>query len=109
ARRSSDVIVFSPTVIPEIQHMQQLINELGVMSLECFENTKKKMLKDIDAKEDEVDAEKRFLVADHIRRLNEGECQPSSSSVFINLIGNMERIADHLTYIAHSVEKKKMD
>ena len=54
--------------------------------------------------EDEIDNYRRTLVNQHIKRLNEGRCQPQSASVFINLVGNLERAADHLTYIAHSIE-----
>ena len=54
--------------------------------------------------EDEVDAARKSMVQDHIRRLNEGKCKPDSSGVFINLVGNLERAADHLTYIAHAFD-----
>ena len=54
--------------------------------------------------EDEVDAARKAMVKDHIRRLNEGKCKPASSGVFINLVGNLERAADHLTYVAHAFD-----
>ena len=57
--------------------------------------------------EDEIDNERRRLVQTHIQRLNEGKCQPQNSSVFINLVGNLERAADHITYIAHSIEQNQ--
>ena len=58
----------------------------------------------MDEIEDEIDNYRRTLVNKHIKRLNEGKCQPQNSSVFIHLVGNLERAADHLTYIAHSIE-----
>lgn len=57
----------------------------------------------MDALEDAIDQDRRCLVNRHIKRLNEGKCQPENSSVFINLVGNLERAADHITYIAHSI------
>ena len=42
------------------------------------------------------------MMNDHIARLNSGECKAESSSIFINLVSNIERLADHITYIAHS-------
>ena len=61
-------------------------------------------IKSVDAVEDEIDAARKEMVKDHIRRLNEGKCKPASSGVFINLVGNLERAADHLTYVAHALE-----
>ena len=55
--------------------------------------------------EDNVDNLRRRLVDEHIERLNKGECKAESSSVFINLVNNMERIGDHLNAIAQSVNK----
>ena len=59
-------------------------------------------LKDVDAIEDEIDNYRRACQR-HIKRLNEGSVS-RRASVFINLVGNLERAADHLTYIAHSIE-----
>ena len=47
---------------------------------------------------------KRYI-DDHIARLNKGECKPESSGVFINLVSNLERLGDHLTYIATAQKK----
>ena len=45
---------------------------------------------------------RKKLLNDHIARLNSGECKPESSSVFINLVCNLERVGDHVNYIAHT-------
>ena len=36
-------------------------------------------------------------------RLENNECSPASSGVFINLVSNLERAGDHLNYIAHAL------
>ena len=64
----------------------------------------KALLPQIDSTEDEIDAFRKRLIDSHIERLNTGECRPESSSVFINLVSNLERLGDHLTYIAHTVQ-----
>ena len=43
------------------------------------------------------------MINDHISRLEKGECSLSSSSVFINLVSNLERAGDHLHLIAHKI------
>ena len=61
------------------------------------------LLAEIDRVEDEIDNLRRQLISRHIDRLNAGECRAESSGVFINLVSNLERLGDHLTYIAYCV------
>ena len=61
------------------------------------------LLDEIDKLEDEMDAMRSKLIKDHIVRLEKGECSLSSSSIFINLVSNLERAGDHLHVIAHSI------
>ena len=65
------------------------------------------LISEIDALEDEMDAMRSKLIKDHITRLEKGECSLSSSSVFINLVSNLERAGDHLHVIAHSIIDNK--
>ena len=53
----------------------------------------------VDMYEDMVDDMRRNLIADHIERLKQGKCKPENNSIFINLVSNLERIGDHLSYI----------
>ena len=85
--------------------MYKKIKNLYVLSLATFVYKDRSRLADVDAQEDEIDRDRKRLVSTHIERLNEGKCQPQNSSVFINLVGNLERAADHITYIAHSIEE----
>ena len=61
------------------------------------------LINQIDDLEDEMDDLRSKLIKEHIARLEKGECSLSSSSVFINLVSNLERAGDHLHVIAHSV------
>ena len=66
----------------------------------------KELVSTVNEIEDKVDNMRRKLVQGHIDRLGEGKCQPQSSGVFINLVGNMERIGDHLHAIGYSVNEE---
>lgn len=99
-----DGLVFSGEFLSMTQEMYEKIKKLYVASLAAFLERDYVRLKEVDAIEDEIDNYRRTLANKHIKRLNEGKCQPQNSSVFINLVGNLERAADHLTYIAHSIE-----
>ena len=101
----NDGLVFSGEFLKMLEEMYKKIKNLYVLSLATFVYKDRSRLADVDAQEDEIDRDRKRLVSTHIERLNEGKCQPQNSSVFINLVGNLERAADHITYIAHSIEE----
>ena len=104
----TDNLVFSQEFLDGLQEMYGKIKNLYEISLDTFLNRDYSKLKEVDAQEDEIDKDRRKLVSTHIERLNEGKCQPQNSSVFINLVGNLERAADHITFIAHSIKVPKV-
>jgi phosphate:Na+ symporter len=58
--------------------------------------------KELIARDDIIDdMEKRFRV-EHIRRLNEGICKTEAGILFLDLISNLERVADHANNIAEA-------
>ena len=99
-----DNIEFSAGVLKSLQEMYAKIQLLYKKTLEVFDKKDITAIKAVDEVEDSVDASRKEMVKDHIRRLNEGKCKPESSGVFINLVGNLERAADHLTYVAHAFD-----
>ncbi len=103
----NDGLHFSSEFLEMLKGMYQKIEKLYTLSLDAFANKDFIKLREVDTLEDEIDNERRRLVSTHIQRLNEGKCQPQNSSVFINLVGNLERAADHITYIAHSIEQNQ--
>ena len=98
-----DNLEFSDAVKLEIGKMNELIIELHKLTDETFNSRKTDLIDQINEIEDQVDNMRSKLVNDHLDRLKAGKCQPQSSGVFINLVNNLERAADHLTYIAESI------
>lgn len=104
-RRSVDQnLVFSDSVKAEMQKMVGKIEELYVFTKQLIVEKNAELLLQIDQTEEQIDAFRKHLIDSHIERLNSGECRPESSSVFINLVSNLERLGDHLTYIAHTIK-----
>lgn len=56
--------------------------------------------------EKEIDSIEKALRAEHIERLNMGICVPASSTVFLDIISNLERVGDHANNIAQAVAGK---
>ncbi len=93
---------FSDTVKREIDLMVQTVEKLYSLTKEIIETKHADLLPQVDETENEIDDFRKNLINRHIERLNTGECKPECSSVFINLVSNLERMGDHLTYIAHT-------
>ena len=99
-------LVFSEEVKKDLAQMTQDLNSLYETSIKAYMKNDKSVLPVLNEIEDKVDNMRRKLVQGHIDRLGEGKCQPQSSGVFINLVGNMERIGDHLHAIGYSVNEE---
>ena len=50
-----------------------------------------------EAQINDMDAE---LGRNHVKRIEQGECQPAAGVVFLDLVANFEKVGDHLTNIA---------
>lgn len=73
------------------------------ISVEARENGSSKTAASVLVLEQSVDALEKELREKHIRRLSKGKCVPESGVVFLDMISNLERIADHATNIAEYV------
>lgn len=67
-----------------------------------FENDVEKA-KEVLSRENEIDKMERVLRKKHIMRLNERQCSGDAGIVFVDIISNLERIADHSVNIAETI------
>ena len=85
--------------------MKNKINLLYAQTDEIFMTKNLNKMNLADELEEEIDQMRKDLIDDHFDRLNRGECKPQNSGVFVNLVNNLERAADHMIYIAYSVKE----
>lgn len=97
---------FSQAVYDEITELKEMLNEQFNNISEMYLTKDLKLLPKVEALEDKIDKLRSKMINDHIVRLERGDCRPSSSGVFINLVSNLERAGDHLDYIAHSYKEE---
>lgn len=95
---------FSDSAIAEISDMAAKVNAVMESALLVFMTKDVDMLEEVALRENLVDECKRTLSFEHIKRLNSNQCSPSVGAVYVNLISNLERIADHMENIAISVK-----
>lgn len=96
-------IVFSETVKTDIQKLMELLNGQysAVVRIAQGEHA---LMQESDQTEAEIDASKKRLLEEHMRRMERGECHAENNSLFVSLISNLERVGDHLSMMAHSEE-----
>ena len=90
-----------------IGFMKNKVNALYEKSDEVFLTKNIDKIKEADIIEEEIDLMRKQLIEDHMDRLKRNECSPQNSGVYVNLVNNMERAADHMVYIAYSVKEAK--
>ncbi|MEG1609375.1 MAG: Na/Pi symporter, partial [Clostridia bacterium] len=87
---------FSETAKTEIKDMQDIVNQLYDNIMTAFANKDLSKEKEIWTLEDLVDKMQFALEKEHIERLRKQECSADAGSIFLSLISNIERIADHM-------------
>ncbi len=98
-------LVFSDDVIEKIRSMGDQVDRLYELAIAIFETKNRDGFPQLEKMEDGVDEMRKQLIDGHIKRLNEGSCDPANSAVFINLVSNLERAGDHITFIAHTIDE----
>lgn len=99
-----DNLIFSDIVYEEFKEIYELVCEQYETAKRIVLEREYSLLRESDRREDKIDSLRKTFVNEHIERLNRGECRAESNSVFINLMSNIERIGDHISYMAHSLD-----
>lgn len=103
-RTEKDNLYFSPKVKDDIKDMFSLLDDMSAKAGKAMSSGDASLIEEVEDIENRIDATRKTLIKEHVKRLGSGECRPESSGVFINLVCNLERVGDHLNYIAHSRE-----
>ncbi len=99
---------FSEKAIEEIQDLTKLVESVIVDSLDLFfgHSNDPLLLEKISNNEQEIDDKTEMYKDHHIERLSKGECNATIGTLFMELLTNLERIADHSTNIAFAVSPR---
>ncbi len=93
----------SKSAAAELIEMKECVVEMLNDAIRILDNRDKNDVVKIGQKEAHIDELKRQLRNKHIKRLSANKCTPDSGIAFIDVISNLERVADHATNIAYSV------
>jgi len=98
---------FSATALEEISDFYDKIRLMLEDALSAFENNDPELASRVILKDDEVDAQEKKLRNEHIERINTKKCYPSAGVIYLDLLSNLERVADHAKNIAELVLEEK--
>lgn len=102
-------IDFSKAAFMELTEMMNLINQNLYLCIEMFTRKNDEHLEEISMLEDKVDRMERDIQEAHVKRLTKNECTPEAGMLFSDIVSGLERVSDHATNIAYSVENNKKD
>lgn len=92
-------VQFSDDALCEIGVMANAAEEIISLTVEAFETADGGLISRIEALEEVIDALKETLKSKHIIRLQNGQCTVKNGIPFLDIIHNLEKIADHCSNI----------
>lgn len=96
-------VVFSGEAEAELSSMIEVTRLTVELTLLTLERKDRSLAQRVIAYERQLDEMQEQCRKAHIRRLNERICNGNNGAVFLDLIGNLERISDHCRNIARYV------
>ncbi|CEI73148.1 Na/Pi cotransporter family protein [Romboutsia hominis] len=91
----------------EIAYIYEKVTKVYTLSLQAMKEDNKELAKEVLGLEEEVDCMEKSFRSSHMERLNKNLCKIDSGIVYLDLLSNLERIADHSTNIAKRVIHSK--
>ncbi len=98
-----DRLPFSDTALQELQLIYDKVYSTLSKAIKAFELENLDLAREVVAEENEIDRVEKELRQSHIRRINQKSCHPSSGVIYLDVLSNLERIADHANNLAQGV------
>ncbi|MCI7442377.1 MAG: sodium-dependent phosphate transporter, partial [Clostridium sp.] len=99
----SNNVKIAPQAREEVLHMYDRTIEAVQIALDSYKNKDYNIAQSIKPIEEKINKYAKVLRENNITRLNERICNANASTIYLDLISNLERIGDHATNIAETV------
>ena len=97
---------FSSTGAEDLKSISDSVLKSFQYAIDARQNGNMEAVRKVSQYEDDVDSQEEELREKHIERLSAGECKASAGVVFLDIISNLERIADHAYNLAGYVKNE---
>lgn len=94
---------FSEIARKELENISHIALECFSKAIKAYETRDKELAQEALPLEDEVDKLEEKLRSKHMKRLVKEACDPFAGIIYLDMISNIERIADHALNIADLV------
>ena len=101
--RAEERVDFSEDAKSELMDLFQRVDEIISDAVNALETNDAALAQDVWEKENIIDDIEAHLRDNHFKRLNEGTCLPASAVIYIEVLDNLERLADHAVNLADAV------
>lgn len=101
--KASEDVSFGTVATKEIESMYKKTLEALTLAIESYKHEDVQSAKRIVVIEEKIDMYEKELRENNIKRLNEKACNATSSTMFLDLITDLERIGDHSSNIAEAI------
>ena len=99
----SNKVHLTNSALDDLNNMFDLTTSTVKQAIKALEQSDREEALAVVQKEEKVDKMERAFRKKHIIRMNQGECNGTAGIVFVDIISNLERIADHAVNIAEEV------
>ncbi|MDA7857919.1 Na/Pi cotransporter family protein [bacterium] len=94
---------FSSMAIEELQKIYNEVDQMSQDAINALQTNDITQAKQVVVREEKINSLRNELKENHIKRLEEGICKVLSGVVFLDMISNFEKIADHLNNVGQAV------
>src|SRR5690606_30361512 len=94
---------FSDMAKAELEEMTNKVMEMLENTFTALKDRNYDLAERVLEQEEEIDNLKDKLRERHIERLNNQQCNPEAGVIFLDIVSNLERVADHATNVVQSV------
>lgn len=96
-------ITFSPKAVEEVDVLVRAVSEIIELANEANKSMSTDIARRIEPLEETIDAIVNTLKDMHVERLKAGECSVEAGIVFLEILTNLERIADHCSNVGSNI------
>lgn len=104
-----DEVKFSESGTREMENIIKITLESVESAIKCINSKDEEALKNVRRCEEEVDELEDTYRDNHIKRMSVGECNTIAGIVFLDIIGNLERVTDHANNLADYREAENIN
>ncbi len=107
--RAKHEIDFSKFADKELSDLFRKVVKILSTGVRIFENTDDSLLTVVQKLEDDIDKLEKKARKRHIKRMNRKLCTPGAGIIFVDILSNLERLADHVHNIARLVGEERIN